>query len=290
MDLLVTPSGIVHLVQHEVRRTITAELERLARRTQLGVAEVDTVAESLARLSSVLVLDHVAAWQGDYRVVADLFDLPTTSECEGIAMPKLTGGATVAEHKAATREAMLDAFAVEFHENGWEGVKLQTIAEKAGVARTAVYNYFPDKTALLMSWSEREMTRFIALAQRELEDRADPLDRLQVLIKLVLIEFSLQRGVGESVASALSPKDREQFVTHIAPLVELVEALLRDGMDHGVFEESDPTDTGRLVMACLETQRSVLIAGGRPDEAVARTLPFILRALGASPEGQGPEG
>lgn len=287
MELVATPSKeVVHLVEREVRRTITAELERLTRRTQLDVAEVDTVAESLARLSSLLVLDHVAAWQGDCRVVIDLFDLPTTSECEGSAMPKLTGGATVVEHKAATREAMLDAFAVEFHGNGWEGVKLQTIAEKAGVARTAVYNYFPDKTALLMAWSEREMTRFIALAQRELADRTDPLDRLQVLIKLVLIEFSLQRGVGESVASALSPKDRDQFFTHIAPLVELVEELLRDGMEHGVFTEADPAETGRLVMACLETQRSALIAGDRSDAAVARTLPFILRALGAAPEGR----
>ena len=194
-------------------------------------------------------------------------------------MPKLTGGATVAEHRAATRDAMLDAFAVEFHAKGWQDVKLPTIAEKVGVARTAVYNYFPDKTALLMAWSEREMTRFIALAQRELADRTDPVDRLQMLVKLVLIEFSLQRGVGESVASALSPEEREQFFTHIAPLVQLVEDLLRDGAARGVFSEADPADTGRLILACLETQRSALVAGGRTDVAVARTLPFILRAV-----------
>ncbi len=105
-------------------------------------------------------------------------------------MPKLTGGTTLAEHKAATRDAMLDAFAVELHQRPWQDLKLQTIAERAGVARTAVYNYFPDRTTLLLAWSEREMTRFMALAARELADRTDPVDRLQVLVKLVLIEFS----------------------------------------------------------------------------------------------------
>lgn len=58
-------------------------------------------------------------------------------------MPKLTGGATTAEHKIATREAMLDAFIRELHEQGWQNVKLQTVAQAAGVSRTAVYNYFP---------------------------------------------------------------------------------------------------------------------------------------------------
>ncbi len=121
-------------------------------------------------------------------------------------MPKLTGGTTLAEHKAATRDAMLDAFAVELHQRPWQDLKLQTIAERAGVARTAVYNYFPDRTTLLLAWSEREMTRFMALAARELADRTDPVDRLQVLVKLVLIEFSLQRGVAASVASMLAPR------------------------------------------------------------------------------------
>ncbi|CAM2992830.1 TetR/AcrR family transcriptional regulator [Prescottella defluvii] len=197
-------------------------------------------------------------------------------------MPKLTGGATLAEHKAATREAMLDAFAVELHEKAWQDLKLQSIAEKAGVARTAVYNYFPDKTALLLAWSEREMTRFIALAHRELGDRTDPVDRLQVLIKLVLIEFSLQRVAGASVAAVLPPEDRAEFFAHIAPLAELVEQLLQDGMDAGAFAVADPAATGQLVMACLESQRPALIAGDRTDAAVARTLPFVLRALSAT--------
>ncbi|MCD7049942.1 TetR/AcrR family transcriptional regulator [Rhodococcus sp. BH2-1] len=200
-------------------------------------------------------------------------------------MPKLTGGTTLAEHKAATRDAMLDAFAVELHQRPWQDLKLQTIAERAGVARTAVYNYFPDRTTLLLAWSEREMTRFMALAARELADRTDPVDRLQLLVKLVLIEFSLQRGVAASVATMLAPEDRHVFFTHLEPLAELFEDLLRDGIDGGVFADADPAATRQLIMACLESQRPGLVAGGRTDSAVARTVPFILRALGVREPG-----
>ncbi|MCX5205942.1 TetR/AcrR family transcriptional regulator [Streptomyces sp. NBC_00237] len=142
--------------------------------------------------------------------------------------PKLTGGATLAEHKAATREAMIDAFAALLHEAGWQDLKLQDVARQAGVARTAVYNYFPDKTALLLAWSQREMARFMTLAERELAARTDPVDRLQILIKLVLTEFSFQRGAGASVAPLLPPGDRAAFFEHVAPLAALVGGLLDD--------------------------------------------------------------
>ncbi len=134
-------------------------------------------------------------------------------------MPKLTGGATTAEHKIATREAMLDAFIRELREQGWQNVKLQTVAQAAGVSRTAVYNYFPDKSALLLAWSTREMDRFLLLAERELADRENPVDRLEILVKLTLVEFSLQRFTGIALVELLSAQDRESFLEHIVPAV-----------------------------------------------------------------------
>ena len=181
------------------------------------------------------------------------------------------------------RDAILDAFATEFPTVGWSDLTLQTIAKQAGVSRPAVYNYFPDKTALLVGWSEREMTRFLALAHRELDERTNPVDRIQVLVKLVLIEFFLQKGVVTSIASLLSPQDRQQFFAHVEPLGHLIEELVRDGVDTGTFAAADPPDTTVMLMACLEAQRPALLSGERVDTAVARTLPFILRALGATP-------
>ncbi|GAA4697358.1 transcriptional regulator, TetR family [Promicromonospora umidemergens] len=195
--------------------------------------------------------------------------------------PKLTGGATLAEHKAATREAMIDAFAVLLREVGWQDLKLQEVARSVGVARTAVYNYFPDRTALLLAWSEREMARFMELAERELSDRSDPVDRLQILAKLVLTEFSLQRGAGASVAATLPPGDRAAFFEHVAPLAALVEDLLVHGMDEGVFARADPAVTGQFIMACLETRRTALLAGEKVHTAVEQAVPFVMRALGA---------
>ncbi len=180
-------------------------------------------------------------------------------------MPKLTGGATTAEHKIATREAMLDAFIRELHEQGWQNVKLQTVAQAAGVSRTAVYNYFPDKSALLLAWSTREMDRFLLLAERELADRENPVDRLEILVKLTLVEFSLQRFTGIALVELLSAQDRESFLEHIVPLSVLVEQLVQEGVDAGVFVDSDAAASAQLILACVESRRPMLMAGDRVD-------------------------
>lgn len=197
-------------------------------------------------------------------------------------MPKLTGGATTAEHKIATREAMLDAFIRELHEQGWQNVKLQTVAQAAGVSRTAVYNYFPDKSALLLAWSTREMDRFLLLAERELADRENPVDRIEILVKLTLVEFSLQRFTGIALVELLSAQDRESFLEHIVPLSVLVEQLVQEGVDAGVFVDSDAAASAQLILACVESRRPMLMAGDRVDAVVATTVPFIMRALGVS--------
>lgn len=63
---------VIDVVGCAVRRTIAAELQRLARRTDLSAREIDVVAATLERLSSILVLEPVDAWRGDPGLLADL--------------------------------------------------------------------------------------------------------------------------------------------------------------------------------------------------------------------------
>ncbi|EGD24444.1 hypothetical protein HMPREF0724_11980 [Prescottella equi ATCC 33707] len=76
------PADVVGAVRLRTRRTVAVELERLARRSSLSEIQIEAVAAALERVSTVLVLDRLAAWQGDPWVVAELFghDAPTTNE------------------------------------------------------------------------------------------------------------------------------------------------------------------------------------------------------------------
>ncbi|CAM2992807.1 XRE family transcriptional regulator [Prescottella defluvii] len=68
--------GVAAAVRGESARLVAAEMDRLSRRAQLTEREQAEVAETLSRLSSLLVLEPLAEWQGDPRVVAELFGLP----------------------------------------------------------------------------------------------------------------------------------------------------------------------------------------------------------------------
>ncbi|MFD4182892.1 TetR/AcrR family transcriptional regulator [Rhodococcus sp. NPDC058514] len=78
-----------------------------------------------------------------------------------------------------SREAMLDAFATAIRERGAVKVSLRELATLMGVGPTAVYSYFPDKAALLLAWSQREIDRFVA-ALPQLAGQSDQACRRQL--------------------------------------------------------------------------------------------------------------
>lgn len=59
------------------------------------------------------------------------------------------------EEALATRNALLDAAELLFHERGVSRTSLQQIAEAAGLTRGAVYHHFEDKAALFDAMMER---------------------------------------------------------------------------------------------------------------------------------------
>ena len=59
------------------------------------------------------------------------------------------------EDALATREAIMEAAAVLFEQQGVSGTTLQHIATAAGVTRGAIYWHFIDKSALFTALMER---------------------------------------------------------------------------------------------------------------------------------------
>lgn len=76
------PADVLDEVWLTAQRMVAVELERLARRSDLSQVQIETIAAALERVSTVLVFDRVASWQGDPWVVAELFGhrVPTVSE------------------------------------------------------------------------------------------------------------------------------------------------------------------------------------------------------------------
>jgi AcrR family transcriptional regulator len=75
----------------------------------------------------------------------------------------------VQQRSAKRVEQMLEACAALIDEFGYDGVTTTLIAERAGVAVGSLYQFFPDKRAVVQALTQRNLAQFMA----EVESRLD---------------------------------------------------------------------------------------------------------------------
>jgi AcrR family transcriptional regulator len=74
----------------------------------------------------------------------------------------------VQQRSAARVERMLEACAQLIDEVGYDGVTTTLIAERAGVAVGSLYQFFPDKRAVVQALTTRNLDRFMELIVQKL--------------------------------------------------------------------------------------------------------------------------
>src|SRR5438067_8098301 len=96
-------------------------------------------------------------------------------------MPKLWNQ-TIEAHRAAVREAILDATWALVAEHGLASVTMSQIAEQTGIGRATLYKYFPDVEAILVAWHERQIHAHLQQLARIGDGVADPRGRLEAVL------------------------------------------------------------------------------------------------------------
>ena len=74
----------------------------------------------------------------------------------------------VQQRSAARVERMLESCALLIDEVGYDGVTTTLIAERAGVAVGSLYQFFPDKRAVVQALTTRNLDRFMELIAERL--------------------------------------------------------------------------------------------------------------------------
>nr|WP_233157844.1 TetR/AcrR family transcriptional regulator [Actinokineospora bangkokensis] len=78
----------------------------------------------------------------------------------------------VQQRSAKRVERMLEACAELVGELGYDGVTTTLIAERAGVAVGSLYQFFPDKRAVVQALTQRNLDRFMTEIARRLDAQA----------------------------------------------------------------------------------------------------------------------
>jgi len=197
-------------------------------------------------------------------------------------MPKIIGG-SLHEHREQTRLKLFAALAELMAERGFDAITLADIASAAGIGRTAVYNHFADKEAMLLGFIMHETEQYVVALEHELDGIDDPTEKLRTYIRA---QSRLKRDYhlvsGADLRSVLSRGTQQRVREHVIMLEQVLRRILAAGIDSGAFPAQDLGTSVALVNACLT--RTLPPDGEAREQAIESTVTFVLRAVGADPE------
>jgi AcrR family transcriptional regulator len=183
---------------------------------------------------------------------------------------------TIDAHRAAVRDAALDAMATLVAERGLVALTMSQIAEQAGIGRATLYKYFPDAQAVLTAWHERQITAHLDQLSAAADPATPAVERLRaVLHTYAHIQHHSARHYGGELATLLH---RSEHVDHAQQRLRgFVQNLIAEAAQDGDLRDDVATD--ELAAYCLH---ALTAAGAVPSpDAVHRLVAVTLAGLGA---------
>lgn len=159
------------------------------------------------------------------------------------------------------REAALSLFA----QHGYAAVSMRQIAKEVGVQAGALYNYTPDKQSLLFDLLKGHMDDLLsALADEPRQDT--PHERLEAFTRFH-IRFHLERPQAVFISYMelrnLTPENFAAIEDLRRRYEGVLETILCDGRDSGVFHVADTKITTLAIIAMLTGVNTWYRSGGR---------------------------
>jgi AcrR family transcriptional regulator len=195
-------------------------------------------------------------------------------------MPKIIGG-SLHEHRAQTRQKLFAALSALMADRGFDTITLAEIAGAAGVGRTAVYNHFPDKEAMLLGFITHETEQYVSTLERALADVDDPVQQLRTYVRQqARLERVFHLAPGPELRTILSRPAQRRIREHVMLVEQILRSILDEGIVRGEFPSQDVEVTVALVNACL-SGRFIPETSPERERAIVATEAFVLRAVGA---------
>lgn len=198
-------------------------------------------------------------------------------------MPRLDAR-TLAEHRSQVLARLYRSFESLVDERGYDAVGLADVAQAAGMARTAIYHYFPDKEALLLAYTAHEMDEHLSDLRAALHGVDDPLDRLDAYVRVQLTYAATHRlPPGTDLQSVLSEDGHTSMRAHADVLEVTLSTILEEAVADGSIPATvlDDRHTLALVQGCIAAAPSRGRRGKALRALIASTQAFVRRSLGA---------
>ncbi len=181
--------------------------------------------------------------------------------------------ATIDEHRAQVRDAILDTAATLISEQGLLSLTMSQIAQRAEIGRATLYKYFPDVESILLAWHERQVGAHLDQLAHLAEKPGAPLDRLHAVLAAYAEIARDTPGHHDAGITSLLHKGE-----HIAHAEHALRHLVRDLMAHAVDDGTVRPDINpdELANYCLHALNA---AAGQSHAATRRLVDLALVGL-----------
>jgi len=191
-------------------------------------------------------------------------------------MPKISAP-TVAEHRAAQRAALMAAASGLIAEHGVAAVTPRTVCERAGLARSSFYDYFPSKDDLLAAIAIQAFEEWAAELDAVIAAAPPGRARLHAYVEATIrMAADGKHDLATELQQAeLSPKSRDAVMemhdTLIAPLQHVL-------LDLGLPEDRALL---ALVRGVISAGMQLVAHGATVDDTIGSVTALLDR--GANP-------
>jgi TetR/AcrR family transcriptional regulator len=150
----------------------------------------------------------------------------------------------------ATEARILEAAEEVFARFGFEGARMEQVAERAGVEKANIYYYFKGKEQLYRALMDRILNQLLTEVSNFLAEPAEgaPFERLDGFLDIFFnIVQRYQGAVALAFGEMLHPPRKKQTRSPVAKMLEQIETigtqLIADGVASGDFPPQDPAHT-----------------------------------------------
>ncbi|MFI9614230.1 TetR/AcrR family transcriptional regulator [Streptomyces sp. NPDC052023] len=179
----------------------------------------------------------------------------------------------MAEHRSMQRAALLDAARSLLSEGGTEALTFPALAERTGLARSSVYEYFRSRAAVVEELCEVDFPVWAAEVEAAMAavDGAEAQVEAYVRAQLALVGDRRHRAVVAISASELDAGAREKIRAAHGGLVAMIVEALRD-MGH-----AEPRLAAMLVQGVVDSAVRRIELGVEDPSVVAEAAVSMVR-------------
>ena len=191
-------------------------------------------------------------------------------------MPKIQAP-SIAEHRELRRHQLISAAMELAIEGGAEAVTVSAVAQKAGLSRSSIYEYFSSSADLIADLVVEELDYFTARLAEAIKDATDPFEKIELWIAegLRYVEDGRHMLV-KSLNTVSTPEFRKEEIAlgHRRLISPLRQALSETGI-------KEIASAAAFLQSVTDSASTRIDAGNEAELEIQNAVTFALAGLRA---------